>query len=240
MLDSEIDAFLGILERGMNHLVDAGVLLDGMLSADQGIFRRIMERCAWITEDSLHTLVEIGRKKYRPEIFFTRPDITKRLAGYSYREQTELVERGVPVVVRRDKGVPVVENVRLTDLSPKQARIALGPAERRSVGEQSNLLKAETARSDRATISDFKSGNPRINASEFSGLKPTNPVQPVTPGTSMGFFRLVMKFGQPAIVRIPKDAAQRNPRLQRLTLHAGMLDELESTFELVKPTTPVS
>jgi len=243
---SEIDAFLSLIAIGLKHLVTAGQMLGKMLQSDPQVFGKILARCHWLTEDALWTLKNIGDRKFRPELFFTKPHVSSRLIGFDYQTQSEIIDGGVPIVISvPDKEKPVVSVVRVMELSPSQVRIAFSGNGLRPISEQAQLVAP--VRSKTGTISDFKSGNQRINASEFSGLKPTNhlpavgkKVEPLTQGVSHGFFRLVMKFGQPALVRIPKDAATRNPRLQRLTMHAGMLDEMEATFELVKPTTPVA
>jgi len=122
-------------------------------------------------------------------------------------------------------------------LPPRQAAIVAGL----SRAEQDAVLAWPDAL---ARIKKMR--RPQVAGPVYPRVKPSTPRHSVASGPSVapansantvsaGFYRITFKFGKPALVPIPRDAAQRNlHQLHRITLGADMAGEPEAFIELLR------
>lgn len=126
--DSKIDKFIGTIELGVNFFQTSGKLLVELLDENPHVFEDILAAHppVWLTRDVLDVFEQIGRNQLAVETMFLPRHVISRLVALPKDAQIQIATNPVPVV-RRIGGRHVTIKKSAKELTPKEARQAIGP-----------------------------------------------------------------------------------------------------------------
>jgi hypothetical protein len=131
----EADCFVALVQKGIKCWEEAGALLVGMVKANGVVvFRRITDRCPWLTQNLLWNFYKIGMREIYPPVLIipTNAVISRRLAALPYDKQKEVCERGLEVLTEKGD----VELKPISSLRSEQVNIAIHGTKVRTPQEQ--------------------------------------------------------------------------------------------------------
>ena len=197
-----------------------------------------MSRCKWITKDNLWTFYKIGDKQYRPEVMLINGTAGRKVLELGYKDQCYVLDNELEIVTDNSNGRPVVKRCSVMDLTQTDCKMLFHHGRVRSVQEQFAVLCDSEIYRPAKTFTGWVSKQlPEPQAGDpQAGVVATPPApQPTTPirkTVSLGTYRLVMKFGRPALTKLPSTVS--HPSAQKILLNYDMSNDLFAEIEFTQ------
>lgn len=121
-----IEQFVALVNKGIEAWKEAGRLLVVMMRADPGICDRIIKSHPSITPEMLLAFEQIGNGNLDPRLLLIPNEAARLAMSLPPELQQQVLERGVEVLVSRQRGKrDVVRTIPLSKMTAQQARMAI-------------------------------------------------------------------------------------------------------------------
>lgn len=141
--------FIEAVMQGTQSLFEAGCIAAKAIDSDPNFVDRVCDLCPDITPEFVHRMELIGRKKLSVKLVFSEAPGIRRLRKLPLMLQEKYAVEPVPVLVNASANGWEMLQMDIRNLSPDQARQAIGEDRIRSEGEQRAFIEDRALR-DRA------------------------------------------------------------------------------------------
>lgn len=216
--DEHVSQFMSLVNEGVAAWIKAGKLLVQMVERNPNTYAIIRKANPQLSIEILLSFEKMGRNQIYPYLLLEDSPGSAALASLPYDLQVEHYKTGVPVFCGWKGNTPIIERKQISALSKTEAKRVFSPSGLRTVDEQKKLFPRTT------TKPSSNGGSARSDA----------PVTPTPRGKvdSLGFYRLVIKFGKPQLVQIP--AKSPGTRLGQRVLLEESMGEMAGIVELTR------
>lgn len=139
-IDARIERFSELVAKGVELWIEAGDLLCQLFHEDNNVFGSLQREHPWMTTDVLNWFLRIGRREVYPYLLLDQSPGARELIRLDYDTQRRVFDSDIDVATSPER----TEKLRLSHLTPRQARLVFSKNGLRTVGEQREYLAKES------------------------------------------------------------------------------------------------
>lgn len=192
LMEIQVESFVSFVNAGLEYWRKAGELLVQMLHNDPLAFKKIMRQCPSISMDILVAFERIGRKQVFPKLLLDPSPGSRRLLTLPYEMQERYCAEKVKVLLQWRPGNPNYIEKHVQSLTSSEVEQVFGVDGARTL-EQQHEFHASKHQPQPKMRAESRRGMSSNRHDNTVGLK------------SCGYYKIVMKSGEPTLVKMDGD-----------------------------------